>query len=175
MDTLKLMFVHLDKSLWDTHYTPIDTVLSGLRMRSAGALTPVRCDDGFRSDHDVVLRAGRTYGFKLKLTAEDHGGLNRLFRVRIYLDRPWLPMFVVSAALALITGYLLRLRITVGTFLLPEALIGLVVLLLLLNKVSRHGGQVLHALKTVCTEHGIQSIGDDAPPQEAEEQRTVLS
>jgi hypothetical protein len=50
----------------------------------------------------------------------------------------------------------------------------LIVLLALLNKVSRHGGQVLHALKSVCTEHGIQMVGEDAPPREADQSRPVL-
>jgi GT2 family glycosyltransferase len=178
MDTLKLLFSHLDKSFWDTRYTPIDAVLSGLRKRSAGALTPVRCDDGFSSDHDVVLRAGRTYAFKLRLAAEDHGGMNRLFRVRMHLDRPWFPMFVLSAALALFTTYLLRLRLSVHSFVLPEGLLSLCLVLYLLGRVSRHGGQVLHALKQAAIEHGIQVIGDKAPTlvaeTEADSQRPVL-
>jgi GT2 family glycosyltransferase len=174
LDTLRLMFFHLDKSLWDTHYTPIDAVLSGLRKRSAGALTPVRCDDGFSAGHDVVLRAGRTYAFKLKLTAEDHGGLNRLFRVRICLDRPWFPMFVVFGTLMLFTTYLIRLRFALGSFVVPEGLIGLLVLGALLYRVSRHGGQVLHALQGACGEYGITALGDTTPPREADQHRPVL-
>jgi O-antigen biosynthesis protein len=178
MDTLKLMFSRLDKSFWDTRYTPTDAVLSGLRKRSAGALTPVRCDDGFSSDHDVVLRAGRTYAFKLRLAAEDHGGMNRLFRVRMQLDRPWLPLFLLCAALLLFTTYLLRLRLPVHSFLLPEALLGLWLVSYLLGRVSRHGGQVLHALEQAAIEHGIQIIREAAPAlvgeSEADNQRPVL-
>jgi hypothetical protein len=174
LDTLKLMFFHLDESMWDTHYTPIDSVLFDLRKRSAGALTPVRCDDGFSSDHDVVLRSGRTYAFKLRLTAEDHGGMNRLFRARIQLDRPWLPMFVLSALLALFTGYLLRLRLTIGSFVLPEGVLSLGVILYLLSRVSRHGGQVVHALKRAGSEHGLTVVGEEAPPVEADNHRPAL-
>jgi O-antigen biosynthesis protein len=162
-DTLKLMFFHLDKSLWDTHYTPIDSVLHGLRKYSSGALTPVRCDDGFCHDHDVILRAGRTYAFKLKITAEDHGGLNRMFRVRMRLDRPWLPMLVVSSSVALVGGYLARLRLIHAPWLVPEVIVALLILFAVLFKVSRHGGQVLHALQQACGEHGIQGVGATAP------------
>jgi GT2 family glycosyltransferase len=173
-DTLRLMFSHLDKSLWDTHYTPIDTVLSSLRKRSSGALTPVRCDDGFSADHDMILRAGRTYAFRLKLTAEDHGGMNRLFRVRISLGRPWLPMFALFGALVLCSMYLMRLRFAIGSFVVPEAVLGLIVLGGLLHRVGRHGGQVLHALQNACSEYGITLLGDSSPPQAADQHRAVL-
>jgi GT2 family glycosyltransferase len=172
--SLRLVFFHLDETLWDTRYTALDAVLHGLRARSAGALTPVRCDDGFGSEYDMVLRAGRTYAFKLKLTAEDHGGLNRLFKVRLTLDRPWLPMFVVSAALAVLTHYLFLMRSSFHGWMVPEVVIGVFLLVAVLGKVSRHGGQVLHALKHSCTEHGISVIGDAAPPREADHQRAVL-
>jgi O-antigen biosynthesis protein len=178
MDTLKLMFSHLDKSFWDTRYTPTDAVLSGLRTRSAGALTPVRCDDGFSSDHDVVLRAGRTYAFKLRLAAEDHGGMNRMFRARMRLERRWFPIFLLCAALMLSTTYLLRLRLPLHSFVLPEVLLGLCLVSYLLGRVSRHGGQVLHALEQAANEHGIQIIGEHATALVAEtepdNQRPVL-
>jgi O-antigen biosynthesis protein len=182
LDALRLVFFHLDNALWDTRYTSIDAVLSGLRQRSAGALTPVRCDDGFGSEYDMVLRSGRTYAFKLKITAEDHGGLNRLFRVRMCLDRPWLPMFAVSAALAVLTHYLVRMRFAMHSWMLPEGVLGLVLLIAVLGKVSRHGGQVLHALKSAAGEHGILLTGARttavAPfretDAEADQQRPVL-
>lgn len=171
---LRLTFFRLDEKLWDTRYTMIDTVLAGMRKRSAGALTPVRCDDGFGSDYDMVLRAGRTYAFRLKLTAEDHGGMNRLFRVRISLNRPWLPMFVVSTGLALVSAYFLRMRLSFHSWMVPEAIIGALLLLIVLGRVSRHGGQVVYAIKTVCGEHGIQMVGQTAPAREADQHRPAL-
>jgi hypothetical protein len=163
-DSIKLMFFHLDKALWDTRYTAIDDVLNGLRKYAAGALTPVRCDDGFGGDHDVILRAGRTYAFKLRITAEDHGGLNRMFRVRLRLDRPWLPMLAVSAALGLFAWYLVRMRLIATGWLLPEAFVASAIVLAVMTKISRHGGQVLYALQQACGEHGIQMVADAAPP-----------
>ncbi len=163
LDTLKLMFFHLDKTLWDTRYTPIDDVLHGLRKFAAGALTPVRCDDGFCHDHDVIVRAGRTYAFKLKITAEDHGGMNRLFKVRLRLDRPWLPMLIVSSSVALLGGYLARLRLIHTPWLVPEVIAAAVILIAVLLRVSRHGGQVLFALQQACGEFGIQRVGEPAP------------
>lgn len=164
LDGIKLMFFHLDKALWDTRYTAIDDVLNGLRKYAAGALTPVRCDDGFGGDHDVILRAGRTYAVKLRITAEDHGGLNRLFRVRLRLDRPLLPMLAVSAALGLLAWHLVRSRLIATGWLLPEAVVAAAILLGVLAKVSRHGGQVLYALRQACGEYGIQMVADATPP-----------
>ncbi|MET0391190.1 MAG: glycosyltransferase [Polyangiales bacterium] len=175
IDTLRLTFFRLDKALWDTSYTQIDAVLHGLRKRAAGALTPVRCDDGFGADYDMVLRAGRTYAFRLKLTAEDHGGMNRMFRARMCLDRPWLPMFVISAGLALVTAYLLRVRLALHSWMLPEVAIGLLLLVIVLGRVSRHGGQVLHALKHTCSEHEIALVGASSAAREADQHRPAMS
>jgi GT2 family glycosyltransferase len=174
-DTVKLMFSHLDKAMWDTRYTPIDSVLNSLRKSAKGALTPVRCDDGFGSDHDVVLRAGRTYAIKLKITAEDHGGLNRLYKVRLRLDRPWVPMLIVSSSVALLGGYLARLRLIHTPWLVPEVIAAALILVAVLYKVSRHGGQVLYALQQACGEYGIQRVGEPAPtPTSEDERRTAL-
>jgi hypothetical protein len=159
--------------MWDTRYTPIDSVLHGLRKFAAGALTPVRCDDGFGSDHDVILRAGRTYAFKLRITAEDHGGLNRMYKVRLRLDRPWLPMLVVSSSVALLGGYLARFRLIHAQWLVPEAIVAALILIGVLFKVSRHGGQVLYALQQASAEYGIQGVGEPAPA--ADNHRPAIS
>jgi hypothetical protein len=171
-DTVRLTFARLDASLWDTHYTAIDGVLHALRARSAGALTPVRCDDGFGADYDLILRAGRTYAFRLKLTAEDHGGMNRLFRARLTLDRALLPLVALGATLAL----LLLAALQPQAWIVPLASVSALALLLVLSRVSRHGGQVLHALRHTCREHHMISLGDApaAPREAAEEQRAVV-
>jgi GT2 family glycosyltransferase len=175
-DTLRLTFYRLEQTLWDTHYTAIDAVLHGLRTRSAGALTPVRCDDGFGTDYDLILRAGRTYAFRLKLTAEDHGGMDRLFRARLSLNRPWLPMFAVLLSLALGSMYFVHARLAL---IVPETILALSMLLLVMSRVSRRGGQVLHALKHTCSEHHMLCLADVLPPAPreaaAEEQRAALS
>ena len=70
-------------------------------------------------------------------------------------------MIVVSAALA-------RWRLfdsdrLFGTaWLVPEVMIAAVILLVVLSKVSRHGGPVLHALQHAAAEHGIQMVAADA-------------
>jgi GT2 family glycosyltransferase len=174
LDALKLTFFRLDESLWDTQYTTIDAVLNGLRKRAAGALTPVRCDDGFGGAYDMVLRAGRTYSFRLKLTAEDHGGMNRLFRARISLNRPWVPMFIASTGVALLTLYFLRIHLAMHSWMLPELALGVLLSCVVLARVSRHGGQVLHALRSVATEHGILVVGDGSATPEADQHRPAL-
>jgi O-antigen biosynthesis protein len=158
LDTFKLLFLHLDKTYWDTRYTDLDVFLGDLRKRSAGALTPVRCDDGWRQTHDLILRSGRTFSFKMKVAAEDHGGMKRMFRVRIWLERRWDFMLVLSAALAMLGNYLMKLRIHPVPWLVPEGALALVVVGLVLLKVSRQGGQVLHAVRTVCGQHQITAV-----------------
>ena len=174
-DTLRLTFFRLDEALWDTQYTELQSVLHGLRSRASGALTPVRCDDGFGSAYDLVLRAGRTYAFRLKMTAEDHGGMNRLMRARVCLDRPWLPTFIVSAGIGLVTAYLLGTHFALRNWMVPELLIGFVLLGMVLERVSRHGGYVRHALKHVCNERGIVLIDDAAGAPEADKHRPAMS
>lgn len=168
VDTFKLLFVHLDKTYWDTRYTGLDNFLNGLRNCSAGALTPVRCDDGWRQSHDLILRSGRTFSFKLKVTAEDHGGMKRLFRVRIWLERRWDIMFILSAALAVLGHYLMKLPLRPMPWVLPEGLLALLILGAVLIKVGRQGGQVLHAVRRACDLYEIQPVDASATAQTAE-------
>jgi hypothetical protein len=135
----------------------------------------VRCDDGFGSSYDMVLRAGRMYSFRLKLTAEDHGGMNRLFRTRLSLNRPWVPMFIASTGIALLTLYFLRIHLALRHWMLPEIALGVLLSCVVLGRVSRHGGQVLHALRSLASEHGIMLVGEDAAAPEADQHRPALS
>jgi hypothetical protein len=73
-------------------------------------------------------------------------------------------MFVVSTGLGLLTAYLLRARFAVHSWMLPELVIGGLLLLIVLERVSRHGGQVLHALRHVSSEHGITLVDHSAAP-----------
>jgi hypothetical protein len=97
-----------------------------------------------------------------------------MFRVRIGLDRPWLPMVVIAAALVLFTAYLVQFRLSLGSWVLPEGALGVIALLAVLAKLSRHGGQVLYALKHTCREHGIHMVGEASPPREADHHRPVM-
>ena len=102
--------------------------------------------------------------------------MNRLFRARLTLDWPWLPMLAVSIGLTLVTAYLVRMRFAFHAWIMPDSAIGLLLLLLVLSRVSRHGGQVLHALKHACGEHHMLSLGDAPVPREAaEEPRAAVS
>jgi O-antigen biosynthesis protein len=164
--TLKLIFLRLDEKLWDTQYTAIDQLLLRIRAVAAAALAPVRSDAGFASDYDLVLRAGRVLAFRVKLAAEDHGGMNRLFRVRLSLHRPWLPRLAVCVGLSLLLARAdLLLVAAVGA-----ALCGLVIL-----RASVLGGQVLHALKLACREHDIHLTSEAAPQPKPDPQHTVAS
>src|SRR5262249_9859269 len=50
LDTLKLIFRRLDTTYWDVHYTSVDSFLAALKSGYEVALSPVRCDDGWRQD-----------------------------------------------------------------------------------------------------------------------------
>ncbi|HET8934462.1 MAG TPA: glycosyltransferase [Polyangiales bacterium] len=154
--TLKLIFLRVDERLWDTRYTPIDGVLVRLRELAGGALAPVRSDAGYSSDYDLVLRAGRAFAFRVKLTAEDHGGMNRLFRARLALDRPWLPRLAACVGLGLLAAFLSHVTLDYPGWMLLEAAVGAALFWFVHNRVSVYGGQVLHVIKVACREHEIQ-------------------
>lgn len=173
--TLKLIFLRVDERLWDTRYTPIDGVLMRLRELAAGALSPVRSDAGFSSDYDLVLRAGRAFAFRVKLTAEDHGGTNRLFRARLALDRPWLPRLAACVGLGLSAAFLSHVSLDYPGWMLLEAGVGASLFWFVHNRVSVYGGQVLHALKLACREHEIQVASELSAQPKPDPQHTVAS
>jgi hypothetical protein len=172
--TLKLILLRVDLRLWDTQYTPIDRVLLRLRTIAAGALAPVRSDAGF-SDYDLVLRAGRAFAFRVKLVAEDHGGMNRLFRARLALDGPWLARIGVGLGLGLLAAVLSRARLDAPAWMLLEAGVGAALFWFVHNRVSVYGGQVLHALELACREHDIRLAPALIAPPKPDPQHTVVS
>ncbi|HTU57756.1 MAG TPA: hypothetical protein VMF89_04970, partial [Polyangiales bacterium] len=172
--TLKLVLLRVDVRLWDTQYTPIDAVLMKLRQLASGALAPVRSDMGF-SDYDLVVRAGRAFAFRVKLTAEDHGGMNRLFRARLALERPWLPRLGVCVGLGLVAAVLSRAPMDYPGWMLLQAGAGGALFWFVHNRVSLYGGQVLHALKLACREHDIRPTTEPAAQPKPDPQHTVAS
>jgi hypothetical protein len=154
-DGLLLLFHRLDATYWDTRYTSIDDFLLSFKHIGERALAPVRCDDGWQGKYDLRLRACRNCSLNVKLTAEDHGGMKRLFRARIELRRPWRfwAMTVASAALGGYLGYLL------GYFwAAPAALFAILALALVLRQMCKYGGQTLAALELVAQELKLYSL-----------------
>jgi hypothetical protein len=76
-------------------------------------------------------------------------------------------MLIVSSSVALLGGYLARLRLIHTPWLVPEVIAAAFILIAVLYKVSRHGGQVLYALQQACGEYGIQRVGE--APEAAED------
>lgn len=154
-NSMCLLFGKFDATYWDTHYRMIDEFLHSLKQASASALAPVRCDDGWGQEYDLHVRACRNYSFKIKVTAEDHGGLKRLFRVRFTLHRRR-RIFVAVLAVAALAGYLAHLlaipwRIpALGTLVLACTLA--------LCEVSRRGGQALAAVEMTGRELKLYSL-----------------
>jgi O-antigen biosynthesis protein len=173
---LKLVFLRVDERLWDTQYTPIAGLLLRLRSVAVGALAPIRSDAGFSSDYDLVLRAGRAFAFRVKLTAEDHGGMNRLFRVRLALHQPWLPRLAVCVGLGLLAVVISRARFDYPGWMWLEAAVGVSLLWFVLSRVRAYGGQVLHALRLACREHDMRLTSElTAPQNKPDPQHTVAS
>ncbi len=159
---LRLLFYRLDATYWDTRYTLIDDFLHSLRRTCDAALGPVRCDNGWQQEYDLHVRACRNYSFKIKLTAEDHGGLKRLFRARLKLHRPW-RFFRLTAAAAASVGYTAHL--IGGPWLLPAVLTILLALGFALRQMSRRGGQVVAALESVSQELKLYSLARENTEQ----------
>jgi glycosyltransferase involved in cell wall biosynthesis len=145
-ETLRLLFHRLDVSYWDVRYTLIDDFLIALKSACEAALGPVRCDDGWQQRYDLHARAGRTYSLQFKLTAEDHGGLQRLFRLRLTLHRPW-RLMVVWLAAAMLIGYGLSSLFVHRAVLLAFAVF--LALVLHLRQISKCGGQALAVAEAV--------------------------
>jgi len=172
--TLKLILLRVDVRLWDTQYTPIEGVLVQLKRIASGALAPVRSDTGF-SDYDLVLRAGRAFAFRVKLTAEDHGGMNRLFRARLALDKPWLPRVGVCVGLGLVAAVLSRAPMDYPAWMLLQAGAGALLFWFVHHRVSLYGGQVLHALKLACRQYDIRPTTEPSAQPKPDPQHTVAS
>ncbi len=153
--SLRLLFHRLDASYWDTRHTSIDDFLLSLRRSCEAALAPVRCDNGWQQEYDLHVRACRNYSFKIKLTAEDHGGLKRLFRVRLKLHRPW-RFFTMTAAAAALAGHTTHLL--GGSWLLPVVFALSLALILVLRQVSKRGGEVVAVLEFVSQELKLANI-----------------
>jgi hypothetical protein len=115
----------------------------------------VRCDDGWQGKYDLRLRACRNCSLNVKLTAEDHGGMKRLFRARIELHRPWRfwAMTVAAAAPGGYIGYLFDYF-----WAAPAALFAVLALALVLRQMSKYGGQTRAALEVVAQELKLYSL-----------------
>ncbi len=156
-NSLRLLFGRFDASYWDTHYTAIDDFLRALKKAGEEALAPVRCDDGWGQDYDLLLRACRTYSFKVKLTAEDHGGYKRMFRARMKLHRR--PRLFAAAAVAVTVAGCFAYRIG-EPGLWTTAVMVPIALAVLLFEVSKRGGQALSAMEVVGKELKMHSLNN---------------
>jgi hypothetical protein len=154
-EAARLLCHRLDATYWDTRYTPIENFLHALKQVSEAALAPVRCDDGWRQEYDLRVRACRNCSFKIKLTAEDHGGLKRLFRARFKLHQPW-RFFSAATMAAALAGYLAH-ALAVSPI-LPVIIAFLLTLMSALRRLSRYGGQALYAAEVAAQELKLHSL-----------------
>jgi hypothetical protein len=154
-DSFRLLVHRLDGTYWDTRYRMIDEFLLSVKRIGEQALSPVRCDDGWRQEYDLRVRACRNCSMKIKLTAEDHGGMKRLFRARIELHNPWRFRSLILAAAALGGG----LTHSLGyVSIVPAAVFALVALTFVLRQTSKYGGQTLAALEVAAQELNLHSL-----------------
>jgi cellulose synthase/poly-beta-1,6-N-acetylglucosamine synthase-like glycosyltransferase len=154
-DSLRLLFYKLDATYWDTRYRLIDEFLLSLKRIGEQALAPVRCDDGWRQEYDLRVRACRNCSLKVKLTAEDHGGMKRLFRARLELHKPWRFRAMIVAVAAL--GGSVTHALGYGSA-IPATALGLLTLAFVLRQISKYGGQTLAALEVAAQELKLHSL-----------------
>jgi O-antigen biosynthesis protein len=167
-NALRLLFYRFDATYWDTHYTLIDDLLASLKRIGEEALAPVRCDDGWQQEYDLRVRACRACSLKIKLTAEDHGGLKRLFRVRVELHKPW-RFWLLAGAAAAAAGYVTHaLNPLTAHWATAALLAALLVLTFMLRRMSKYGGQVLTALEVAAQEHKLYSLLKTRPERREE-------
>ena len=153
--TMRLLFHRLEATYWDTHYRLIDDFLLSLKRIGEEALAPVRSDDGWQQNYDLHLRAWGLCSMKVKLTAEDHGGMKRLFRARIQLYKRWRFWAVIAATAAFGAYCAHALEYAWPAPTVVAALLGLG---LVLRQISKHGGQALMALEVAAQELKLYSL-----------------
>jgi hypothetical protein len=155
VDSLRLLFNRLNATYWDTRYTLIDNFLLSIKRITEHALPPVRCDDGWNREYDLRVRACRNCSLKIKLTAEDHGGMKRLFRARIELHRPW-RFWAIIALAAILGGYLGHLF--GAHWAAPASFSAMLALAFMLRQLSKYGGQTLAAMEVAAQELKLHSL-----------------
>lgn len=150
-----LLFYHLDSTYWDVRYTMIDDFLASLKRIGERSLAPVRCDDGWQREYDLRLRACRNCSINIKLTAEDHGGMKRLFRARINLYRPW-RFWAIIVAVSALGGYMgYSLNHSWAAF---SALFAVPAMSIALRQMSKFGGRTLAAMEFAAHELKLYSL-----------------
>jgi hypothetical protein len=101
--------------------------------------------------------------------------MNRLFRARLSLHRPWLPRLAAGVGLGLFATFLLRLHLDDQHWMLLEAAVGVLLCWTVWSRASAYGGQVLHALKLACRDHDIQLTSELVDSAKPDPQHTVAS
>lgn len=145
-DTLRLLVRRLELRFWDMHYTEVSPFLA--RAKAAFGVTSgwVQCDDGWQQEYDLRVQAGHVCSLDVKTVAEDHGGMNRMFRVALKLHRPW-PVVLSGLLISGLLGYSLHTHFS--HWLASTIFVVVFALLLLLCEVSRRGGQMVAVLREV--------------------------
>ena len=145
-DTIRLLLSRVEVRYWDMHYTEIGDFLD--RLKAIFGITSgwVQCDDGWQQNYDLQVQAGHVCSLDIKTTAEDHGGMNRLFRVGVKLHRPW-PLIIVVLIIAALLGHSLHEHFT--HWLASTILMLCVTLFGILCEVGRRGGQMLAVINEV--------------------------
>ena len=155
-DTLRLCSGKQELLYWDTRYTDLEALLGGLYAACKNAFGLVHCDDGWQHAYDLQLRVGAFGWVQLKVTAEDHGGLNRLFRVRIKPQWWWQSLSV--ALLVTVLGWALSTQFQHGLAMVLST--SLLVGGLLLRTISQRFGQLVAVLESVCATHQLHSLAN---------------
>ncbi|MFN7926412.1 MAG: glycosyltransferase [Blastocatellia bacterium] len=145
-DTLRLLGQRLELRFWDMRYTEIPHYLERLKAAFGATSGWVQCDDGWQQQYDLRVQAGHLCSLDLKTTAEDHGGMNRLFRVGLRLHRPW-PFMSALLTISALIGYSLHTHFS--HWLASTVLMVFIALFFLLCEVSRRGGQMVAVLREV--------------------------
>jgi GT2 family glycosyltransferase len=124
------------------------------RLRTSGTARAVEIDDGWRSDHDIRVVAGKWTALDLHGLVEEHGASGCLFRVRIHL-RVTAAAIAAAVAAAVVVGLLVVAQpIAALSIAAAEALM----LAWSVHRISRTVGGVQSVIERVVSEVGMLSI-----------------
>ncbi|HEX4948114.1 MAG TPA: glycosyltransferase [Blastocatellia bacterium] len=167
-DTVRLLTRRYELRFWDMHYTSLEEFLCALRSRFQGTSGWVNCDDGWQQDYDLRVQAGHFSVLNIKTTAEDHGGMNRLFRVGLKLRSVW-PLLLAAFVVVAICGTWFHSLL--AHWWLPTLLIAGLMMLMVCYEISRRGGQavaVIQAASEVLKLHAIATTRTQPRTKEME-------
>jgi hypothetical protein len=157
----------IQRQFWNERWFDRAFLLGTLteRLRTSGVARAIEIDDGWRSDHDIRVVAGRWTALDLRGLVEDHGAGRCLFRVDMRLRASAFATVVAPGAAIMVAAVCAALALRIGAASMTA--IGLMALVWSVRRLGRTVAGVQSAIESVVSEIGMVPIRHAAvqPPE----------